>query len=129
MTTKLNLTALKVFMVIGADGVVDYSKSKDKLSEQLAEYELRQDEGNGLAARAVAEFFDTFKGVRVSTSFVISNCLANLKANPDNYQMLTEACERFIKANTGSENASIFGQKKGVGIWRWTDQPKATEAV
>lgn len=121
----LKLTALKEFMVLDKKtGVVDHAASHAKLTEQLSEYELRHGEEEGLAARAVKQVFDTYKGTRMSMKFIVGQCLTILAATPDNWNVLEEAVNRFIKSNVGERNVSMFGQAKAVGTWRWCDLPE-----
>lgn len=120
----LHLTALKAFMVTTNDGSVDYDKSVANFTAQLSEYELRHGEGQTMAGRAVNSVFDIFPGARLATPFVIGRCLTNLQATPANYSTLEEALKRYIKVNSGEkESGAIFGMKKGVGVFRWKDQP------
>lgn len=119
----LHLTALKVFMVTDdVTGKVDYKASRNKLDEQLAEYELRNGEEDTMAGRAINAIFEQYKGSTLSTKFIVGNALSELKATPDNYKTFTEALERYLKVNCGDAGVALFGAKKGCGIFRHSDK-------
>lgn len=117
----LNYAALKVFLEFNPDGSVDHKKTLNNVTAQITEYELRQKDQDGLAARAINAVFDQYKGATIATDALLSAAHGVLKSNPDNYAVLDKAMRRYLKANTGAR-LSVFGMGVGKGLWRWADQ-------
>lgn len=118
---KLELAALKTFMVLKADGSVDHTATHNKLTAMITEFELRNKDEDTLAARAVSAVFDKYKGSTMSTDACLGFAMRDLQVTPDNWGTMETAMKRYLKANTGSRG-SLFGTGRGKGIWRWVDQ-------
>lgn len=118
----MNLRALKEYLVM-ENGAVNYEASQQKLIKDLQEFEAQNNQEYEMASQYVHNVFESNKGSRLATDFVISQAFINSGEPASKFPVLTEVFRDYIKANTGEKDTALFGMGKGKGggIWRWSD--------
>ena len=117
---RLELAALKNFMVLKSDGSVDHDASHAKLTQALTEYEFRAADTSGMVARGVNAVFDEYKGQTLSLSSLVGYVVNHLKAEPTKFALIDSAVRDYVRSHSGGRG-SLFGSKQGRGTWRWSD--------
>ena len=122
----VNVAAVKAFLVLSADGTVDYEASAHKFMGEIKGYETLVESGDKAIREVVGGLFDQYKGTNITNlgSFV----LRGLNPTPDTIAELTLRVKEWLGANTGErDSGSLLGVKKGKGGGSFRHSDKAAD--
>jgi hypothetical protein len=129
------MSNINSFIIRSVDGSIDHEASIGAFAGALLKYEAERETEMEVIAEAVHALFDQYKGARLNTPFLVGETLRRLNAQPENYKVLTEKVQRFIRSQSQGETADdgtverpnsvlIIGKGKGGGVARRADLPK-----
>lgn len=105
------------YVVRASDNSIDHDATLAKFAGDLLRFEAEREMEQGVIAEAVHALFDRWLGKRLTTPFVTGEALKVLNAQPENYKVLTQKVQEFLR--TSPEFHS--GKGKGGGIARLRD--------
>ena len=110
---------LSGYVVRFSDGSIDHEATVAKFSNDLIDFENRQNSENGTIGAVLHGIFDKHLGKRIPMPYVVTEALKALNVQPDNFQALTEKVENFAR---NSPEFSI-AKGRGGGVGRVKDLP------
>lgn len=105
------------YTVRNADGSIDHEGTLAKFAGDLLRFEAERELEREVIANAVHALFDKHLGKRLNTPFVVGEALKALNAQPENYKVLTEKVQDFIRTSPDFHT----GKGKGGGVARLCD--------
>lgn len=110
------------YAVRGSNGSIDHESTLAKFAGDLLKWEAAQETENATIGAAVHALFDQFKGARLNMPYVTGEVLRKLNAQPENYKVLTEKVQGFIRSQAeGDTSPFVIGKGKGGGVARRAD--------
>jgi hypothetical protein len=108
---------ISYFIIRSVDGSIDHEATLGKFAGDLLQFEAEREIECSTIGAVVHATFDTHLGKRLPTPFVLNEALRALNAQPENYKVLTEKVQQFIR--TSPEFHTLPG--KGGGVARLRD--------
>jgi len=105
------------FIIRAVDGSIHHEATIGAFTGALLKYEAERELEKSTIGAVVHATFDTHLGKRLNTPFVLNEALRALNAQPENYKVLTEKVQQFIR--TSPEFHTVPG--KGGGVARRRD--------
>ena len=130
-TTITTTIALPSYVVRNEKGQVDQKMTLDKFTTDLSRYCAAAETEHVVLAEKVNETFDKFKGAKLNMPALVSLTLQALSVTPENYKIMTEKVQDFVRANAGERGKAPFNiaKGKGGGVSRWADMPLSEKEV
>jgi hypothetical protein len=113
------MSNINSFIIRAVDGSIDHEASIGAFAGALLKYEAERETEMAVIAGAVNALFDQYKGARLNTPFLVGETLRRLNAQPENYKVLTEKVQQFVRTSP----AFTIGKGKGGGVARLRDLP------
>jgi len=122
-TTITTTIALPSYVVRDVKGAVDQKQTLEKFSKDLSQYCAASETETVVLAEKVNETFDKYKGAKLNMPALVSLTLQALGVTPENYKIMTEKVQDFVRANAGERGTAPFNiaKGKGGGVSRWID--------
>lgn len=108
------------YTVRNADGTIDHEGTLAKFAGDLLRFEAEREVEREVIAGAVHALFDKHLGKRLATPFVVGEALKALNAQPENYKVLTEKVQDFLR----TDPKFSISKGKGGGVGRVCDLPE-----
>lgn len=129
MSTSLNSSAIKAFIVLDSNRNIDFEASAANYLQKLQAFESLLQANDEDIAIATGAVFDKYKGVNVTKleSFV----MREMNVSPETFGEAQKRVLDYIKSNTGEVGEALYGMRKGKGggHWRWADKAETSKEV
>lgn len=113
---------LSSYVVLFSDNSIDHEATLEKFASDLLRFEELKDKENAVIAGAIHSLFDQFQGARLNMPYVTGEVLRKLNAQPDNYKVLSDKVQAYIRENSQGDKAVFtINRGKGGGIARNSD--------
>jgi hypothetical protein len=125
--TTINLAT---YSIRAADGSIDLEATAEKFAADLLRFQAECETEAATIGAAIHAVFDQYPGARLNMPAVTSMALQRLNVQPENFKILTEKVQGYIRDHAGDRaSGALFGigKGKGGGVCRWADVPEKTE--
>lgn len=117
---------LATYAIRSEAGNIDLPATLAKFEVTLIQFQAERETEAASLGVAVGGVFDQYRGINLNMPAVTSMALTRLNVQPENFKILTEKVQTYIRDNAGErESGAIFhiGKGKGGGVRRWSDCP------
>lgn len=106
------------YTVRNADGGIDHEATLSKFAGDLLRFEAERELEASTIGAAIHALFDRHLSKRLATPFVVGEALKALNAQPENYKVMMEKVQDYIRTSPEFHT----GKGKGGGVARLRDR-------